>query len=273
MIENVDINSGYLRPVTLSDSAFLQQLFSDSNVRKFFVLRDEHAQDINLFTRFMVEQMERSAAISYIIINNSNHAVGLITAELTRHPRTKDIMWNMSIAVSPQFRRQGYATNATIGMTDFLLNTFSIDQVSLDICEKNVDSISVAEKCGFRKPTEPGMRIGYIDPEHMELGLRMKWFKSLEGKRPFLFNQAANAFRMKDYASSIRLFEQALQEPCQPGSPVSDAQIYSNMGMAYSSMRQYQKAFQYLKKAQSLGLTNDSIERELQWLRNNVGLY
>ena len=56
-------------------------------------------------------------------------------------------------------------------------------------------------------------------------------------------------------------------------SPVSDAQIYSNMGMAYSSMRQYQEAFKYLKKAQALGLTNPSIERELQWLRNNVGMY
>lgn len=273
MIETVDIRNGYLRPVKLTDTAFLQHLFNDNKVKKFFVLRSEHAQNISLFTQFMIEQMEQSTAINYIIMSNSTHAVGLITAELTRHPRTNDIMWNMSIAVAPQYRRQGYATSATVGMTDFLLNTFSIDQVSLDICEENVDSISVAEKCGFRKPTEPGMRIGYIDPEHMELGLRMKWFKSLEGKRPYLFNQAANAFRMKDYASSIRIFEQALQEPYQPGSPVSDAQIYSNMGMAYSSMRQYQEAFKYLKKAQALGLTNPSIERELQWLRNNVGMY
>ena len=28
-----------------------------------------------------------------------------------------------------------------------------------------------------------------------------------------------------------------------------------------------------LKKAQAMGLTNASIERELLWLRNNVGLY
>ena len=55
----------------------------------------------------------------------------------------------MSIAVAPQYRKRGYATNATIGMTDFLLNTFTVDQVSLDICQENVDSISVAEKCGL----------------------------------------------------------------------------------------------------------------------------
>lgn len=273
MIESVDIKDGYLRPVTPSDVIFLQTLFDDSSVKKFFVLRPEHAQDIRLFTHFMVQQMERSAAISYIIMSSQSKPVGLITAELTRHPHTNNLMWNMSIAVAPQYRKRGYATNATIGMTDFLLNTFTVDQVSLDICQENVDSISVAEKCGFRKPTEPGMRIGYIDPEHMELGLRMKWFKSLDGKRPYLFNQAANAFRMKDYVASIRFFKEALQEPCQPGSSVSDAQIYSNMGMAYSSLRMYQEAFQYLKKAQAMGLTNESIERELTWLRNNVGLY
>ena len=273
MIETVNIKNGYLRPLTLSDSAFIQTLFNDSAVKKFFVLRAEHAQDINLFTRFMVQQMERSAAINYIIMSNMSQAVGLITAELTRHPRTNNLMWNMSIAIAPQYRKHGYATNATIGMTDFLLNTFTVDQVSLDISQENVDSISVAEKCGFKKPSEPGMRIGYVDPEHMELGLRMKWFKSLDGKRPMLFNQAADAFRRKDYITSIRLFEKALEEPCQPGSPVSDAQIYSNMGMAYSSLRQYQEAFKYLKKAQAMGLTNASIERELAWLRNNVGLY
>lgn len=33
------------------------------------------------------------------------------------------------------------------------------------------------------------------------------------------------------------------------------------------------KAFQSLKKAQSLGLNNPSIEKELRWLRDNVGLF
>ena len=49
-------------------------------------------------------------------------------------------------------------------------------------------------------------------------------------------------------------------------TPYTDAQIYSNMGMALSSMRLYKDAFYALKKAQSLGLNNPSIEKELNWL-------
>lgn len=58
-----------------------------------------------------------------------------------------------------------------------------------------------------------------------------------------------------------------------PSTPYTDAQIYSNMGMALSSMRLYNDAFYALKKAQSLGLNNPSIEKELNWLKNNIGLY
>jgi hypothetical protein len=43
--------------------------------------------------------------------------------------------------------------------------------------------------------------------------------------------------------------------------------------MSYSSLGQYNEAFRCLKKAQALGLNNPSIERELLWLKNNVGLF
>lgn len=65
----------------------------------------------------------------------------------------------------------------------------------------------------------------------------------------------------------------ALNEPYILGTPFTDAQIYSNLGMALSSMRCYNEAFQYLKKAQRLGLNNPSIEQELLWLKNNIGLF
>ena len=115
--------------------------------------------------------------------------------------------------------------------------------------------------------------MGYIDPDHMDLGLRFKWFKSIGGKRAEYFDQAAAVFRMKDYRSAISFFQKALKEEYQPGTPFTDAQIYSNMGMAYSSIRLYQEAFNCLKKAQAMGLTNASIERELNWLKVNKGLF
>ena len=85
------------------------------------------------------------------------------------------------------------------------------------------------------------------------------------------FNQAVAYYREKAYAEAIGAFERALAEPYPQGTPYTDAQIYSNMGMAMSSMGLHRDAFIYLKRAQSLGLTNPNIEKELLWLKSNFG--
>lgn len=81
------------------------------------------------------------------------------------------------------------------------------------------------------------------------------------------------AYEVKDYQVAEKFFLQALEQEYNQGSPNTDALCYSNMGMACSSYGNYQKAFEYLMKAKKLGLSNTSIERELRWLRNNVGIY
>ena len=273
MNTRLNIDNGYLNQVTISDSQFIHSLFSDEDVKTYYVLRADHAANIDAFIQYLIDSMAHKAGIDYIIYNNVGQKVGLITAELIRHNATGEVMWNIAYAVAPRFRNRGYATSALKGLTNYLLNSFSIHKSSLDICMTNKESERVAEKCGYKKPDEPNQRIGYLDPDHLELGMRFKWFKSLGGKRAEYFNQAAGCFRMKDYSSAIQYYQMALKEEYQPGTPFTDAQIYSNMGMAYSSKGQYQQAFSCLKKAQAMGLNNPSIERELLWLRNNVGLY
>ena len=80
-------------------------------------------------------------------------------------------------------------------------------------------------------------------------------------------------YRQKGCAEAIALLEQALEAPYIPGNPYTDAQIYSNMRMALSSLRRYEEAFHALKRAQRLVLNNPSIEKELKWLRDHAGLY
>lgn len=86
------------------------------------------------------------------------------------------------------------------------------------------------------------------------------------------FYDAVQFYRQKRYEESVKSFKQALAAPYQSGTPYTDAQIYSNMGMALSSLKRYYEAFQCLKKAQCLGLNNSSIEKELLWLKNNCNL-
>lgn len=81
------------------------------------------------------------------------------------------------------------------------------------------------------------------------------------------------AYKAKSYQVAEKYFQQALEEEYSQDSPNTDALCYSNMGMACSSYGNYQKAFDCLMKAKSFGLSNASIERELLWLRNNIGIY
>lgn len=270
MSNHLEFSQCRLVPVDSSNIWFIKTLFQDADIKKYYVLSTEHTADIKGFCQFLLTRAVQERMFNFIIYNNSAMPVGFISAKPEMNSFSNSPMWNMSYAISPAYRRRGYAADAVQGLTNFLLHNFSIPQVMLDINEKNIASIAVARKCGFKKPT---VNFGYIDFEHPDMGMRMRWFKQLNDKRAMYFNQAAQAYRQKNYAEAIDYFNQALNESYQSGTPFTDAQIYANIGMAFSSIKQYATALNYLKKAKSLGLNNPSIERELQWLRNNVGIY
>ena len=114
--------------------------------------------------------------------------------------------------------------------------------------------------------------MAHFDPEHEELDVLYHWEKKLHSQRDDYFSMAISAFRQKQYRDAERLFMNALEEEYE-GSPNTDALCYSNMGMACTSYGNYNKAYQCFKKAQSLGLSNPSIERELLWLKTNKGIF
>ncbi len=266
----IECDNCSLHIITPNNVWFVEELFLYDDVKKYYVLREDHAANIKVFCRYIVNANIQKEALNYIIYNDYGDEVGFISAEPMMNPATNMPMWNMGYAVHPSHRKHGYATAAVSGLTNFLLQNFSFQQVMLDISSDNLPSQKVAQKCGFTKPND---RMGYIDPEHLEVGMRLRWFKQLSGGRTNHFNQAVHFYRQKKYAEAVHAFKQALGEPYTPGTPYTDAQIYSNLGMALSSLKNYTEAFQALKKAQSLGLNNPSIEKELLWLKNNVGLY
>lgn len=256
--------------VNNSNAWYVESLFVYEDIKKFYVLRDDHARNINAFSQGLVAANLQGESLNFIMYNHYGEEVGFISAEPVMNNNTGMPAWNVGYAVHPTHRNKGYASNALIGLTNFLLNNYSIQHVMLDISEENKVSEIVAKKCGFVKPKD---RKGYIDIHHPEVGMRFRWFKQLDGARTGHFNRAVHFYRQKMYAESVQAFKAALSEPYQSGTPYTDAQIYSNMGMALSSLRLYNEAFQCLKRAQSLGLNNPSIEKELLWLKNNVGLY
>lgn len=266
----IDCGECSLHPVQPTNVWVVEELFRCPDVRHFFVLRQDHAANINTFCQFLINENVQRTGLSFIIYDCSGSEVGLITAEVVKNHSTNMPAWNIGYAVLPRERRKGYAALALNGLTDFLLQNFSIPQVMLDISTENTASEGVARHCGFTKPDD---YTGYIDIENMDVGMRFRWYRQLAGQRTMLFNKAVQYYRSKAYAEAVLTFKQALKEPYTPGTPYTDAQIYSNMGMALSSLHMYHDAFDALKKAQVLGLSNLSIEKELNWLREHQGIF
>lgn len=265
--EIVSIDNGFLSDILINDVDFIRSLFNEPDI-DFFYVRQPYHRDAFAFTQFMVESQERGRGLNDIIYNEQRKPIGLISAELVPSDSER-IRWNIGYAVLPQFRHQGYASGA-LNAYVCKLRKFSINTAYLDISVDNKASEQVAKKCGF----ELRDRAGFLDPEHPEVGLRRHWYKSihLQDDRIPYFQRANVAYRNKDYLLAILIYEEALQVPVTVGSQLTDAQIYSNMGMAFSSLGDYYKAFCYLQKAVQLGLINPSISEELSWLKNNVGL-
>lgn len=268
--DNINCGICSLRPAEPHNVWVVEELFKAPDVRKYYVIRDDHSANIRSFCQYIIAANIQKAAMNFIIYDRFGQEVGLISAEPMMNRNTNLPMWNVGYAILPSERRKGYASAALNGLSNYLLQNYSFPHVMLDISTENKDSERVAKKCGFLKPNDGH---GYFDPQHMELGARFRWFKQLAGQRTMHFNQAVHCYRQKDYAGAVQSFRDALAEPYQPGTPYTDAQIYSNMGMALSSLHMYREAFTTLNKAQSLGLNNPSIEKELLWLRNNQGLY
>lgn len=266
----IDCGICSLHPAQPSNVWVVEELFRHPDVKKFYVLRDDHAANIRSFCQYIISANIQKTAMNFIIYDNYGHEVGLISAEPMMNRNTNLPMWNVGYAVLPSERRKGFASAALTGLSNYLLQNYSFPQVMLDISMDNKASEKVAEKSGFKVPYP---RAGYIDEQHPEVGMRFRWFKQLAGQRTMYFNQAVHYYRQKNYVGAINAFRQALNEPYQPGTPYTDAQICSNMGMALSSVGQYREAFNALKKAQQLGLNNPSIEKGLLWLRNNQGLF
>lgn len=247
-----------------SDVPFMKILFSYDVIKKFYVLRSDHAQDISLFVDYLVTAHNNGTSLNYKV-SLGGTPIGIIGGEVQRDFKG-DVAWNIAYAFLPGYWNNGFATEALIAFSNDI-KQYSIPKAFLDISTINTNSERVAQKAGFIQNTS----MAHMDPEHEELDILFHWEKKLHSLRDYYFSQGISAFRQKQFRNAEQLFMRALGEVYE-GSPNTDALCFSNMGMACSSYGNYEKALQCLKKAQSLGLSNPSIERELLWLRTNKGL-
>lgn len=251
----------------------IEELFSDPDTKRFFVVSDEDVHPL-VFAQRMANVNEQHRGIDCIVRDNDQNNIGLLTCELDRRWQN-DVYWSIGITIQSSYRNRGYATEILKDIC-MVLARERFDDALLDISEDDVYMERAAKSAGFTKIEyqQNGYRVGRIDMAHPEIGIHNIWCRKVHElcERDALCNEALSLARNREYLEAINKYQRALTKATPLHSGWTDAQIYSNLGMCYSSRKHYLEAFRCLKKAQALGLNNPSIQQELLWLKNNVGL-
>lgn len=256
----------YLKLVSQKDLNFIMKLFSCPDVKKYFVLRDDHQNNLPSFLAFLISRFKAGHGFDFIINDLQDNPVGLITCELERV--NENLVGNISYAIHPDFRNKGYAREALHSLC-IITNESQLSALKLDISTDNIISERIARTLGFIADKQRPL----FDSRRPETGIRFAWYSECykaPSKRIELSVNAINCFREKNYYKAIDLLRESLKYKNPAGSPHSDAQIYSNLGMALSTTKQYKEAYDYLMKAYNAGLRNKSTLNEIEWLKTNA---
>lgn len=259
----IQLKGFVLRQIKESDFATLKTVFNEKeNLNYYHILPEDKADITRLFRKF-IEGYKIKREIDWIIAEEKeNKPVGWVTVEF--ETRNLINVGTITYLIDYNFRRKGIITEAVRSVLT-LLREYQIGYIVAFIELDNKASVRVAEKNGF----VTNQQEGFFDDNVEGGAFRYKWKVNLMDVREYLCSAANHFFQNKDYEKSIEVFQQAIEEDEIVGSPYNNLQIYSNIGMALSSLGNYEDAYNLLIQVQNYGFTNASIERELNWLRTN----
>lgn len=158
-----------LNCLTESDYPLIEELFSDSSVNLYFVLREDHRADLRLFAQYLLQEMKAYCGFTFIIRNKGGDKVGLIVGEFRQWH--KEFSAALSFAILPQYRNHGYATEA-VALSISLMGNSVIKNIILDISSSNQYSSNIAKLLGFMPENKP-----LYDIFHPEVGVRYNWIR------------------------------------------------------------------------------------------------
>ena len=280
------------RPVIQADLEFITNLFKYEDVRNNYVRHPDHELNNLKFVKFLIEH-HQNEGLYFIIEDNDNNKVGIITAEFRDSFDTPTC--ELAFAVHPYYRKRGHASSAVMNLLSMLKHS-QLKQAYMDFSQENIAAERIAKKCGFSKlcatmndlhqfggagdifvspiaKYSGGGLVAFYDDDNPEAKERFGWIRPIQisSRRDQLGDQAIMAHRQKDYHTAIMLINEALSIPYTPGSVHDDGILMGNLGMAYSSVGAYKKAYECLKQACSLGVNNPTVLKEIRWLEENRG--
>lgn len=166
IIEGISIN---LKRFTEADHALIEELFLDNSVNNYFVLRSDHRENLKLFTEHLLCWMREYSGFTFVIEDKEGKQVGFVVCEFGQWNKESGAF--LSFAVLPQYRHQGYATEA-VALSIALMGNCIIKNIILDISSSNQYSSNIAKLLGFVPDDKP-----LYDMFHPEVGVRYNWVR------------------------------------------------------------------------------------------------
>lgn len=166
IIQGMSIN---LKRFTEDDHALIERLFSDISVNNYFILRDDHRENLKLFTEHLLNWMREYSGFTFVIEDKGGRQMGFIVCEFGQWKGEFGAF--LSFAVLPQYRNQGYATEA-VALSIALMGSSVIKNIILDISSSNQYSSNIAKSLGFIPDKKP-----LYDIFHPEVGVRYNWVR------------------------------------------------------------------------------------------------
>ena len=168
-----------LKKISTSDHSFIQKMFADSEIKKYYVVSKKTQLDYSNFIKDWLNDMTVEAGFCWVIIKKGkglfsfNKPCGFIAFEFKDVSRKKV---SISYAVNSKFRKQGIAYKS-ISLILNELQKLGVESIEADIDITNLSSEKLVEKLGFRQT-----RIGLIDKEMSNAGdfrFRYLWVKEI----------------------------------------------------------------------------------------------
>lgn len=169
----------FLKPITTDDRAFINGMFNDTEIKRYYIVPKEAQQDYKRLVDYWLNDIRNGAGTCWIINEKGNgifardKQVGFVAFEF------RDTLKNarISYAILPEFRNKGFATNS-VKLIINNLKQEGVERIEADIDRDNLNSEKVVEKLGF----SANKRNALVDPEMMrdgEIRLRALWKKEL----------------------------------------------------------------------------------------------
>lgn len=168
-----------LKTITIGDKDFIESMFNDPQIRKFYIVPKEAYQDFRRLIGYWINDMQSESGYAWLILHKNNSIFGSTSKCGFIAFEFRDSIKNarISYAILPNFRKKGIATKA-VQKVLAALEDAGVETFEADIDRDNSASEKVIQKVGFSTNKSEAL----IDPEMMrdgEMRVRFMWKKNL----------------------------------------------------------------------------------------------